>query len=350
MEDQNFIDNLMGFNPSELNVFKPVTTTSTNDNIYKTNVTLSKAEDEHYRSRIRVIYNPFDVKNSVIPSAKYAMRDQDGFFMVDTKLVNGDRSCPIFKLWKKFWFSNDEDRKAWAKEMFQKNESQYVLVQIIEDINQPELEGRIMIWKLPKTVWVKMSAKLSPADAKKQPQPLMDYLLGSILDIDVTPGPDDKTQPDRKVREMKYDLSEFDVDAYPIIKTDKTPLFTEDQLEVIEKYATLKIEIFKAKSEKIKATKTAEAMELVPKMKGFYEIAQQYLEENALNIVDEVGYKDWDETTAARVNAWLARVEKMENPTVPVGPITFISEPEAEVGPVFNEGPVETTQTNDLPF
>ena len=86
------------------------------------------------------------------------MNDQDGFFMVKSALANGDRNCPIFKAWKKLWFSGDETKKAWARQMFDKSESQWVLVQVIEDENRPEMVGQIKVMKLPKAIYVKLEA------------------------------------------------------------------------------------------------------------------------------------------------------------------------------------------------
>ena len=78
----DFIDDIMGFDPSNLSAFQePVNANSFDANVYKTNpVKLSKAEDGHYRSKLRVIYNPFDVKQSIVKQISYAMNDADGFF------------------------------------------------------------------------------------------------------------------------------------------------------------------------------------------------------------------------------------------------------------------------------
>ena len=60
-----------------------------------------------------------------------------------------------------------------------------VLVQVLEDENQPELVGKILAWKLPKTIFTKMSAKMNPSpESKKAPVAIMDYLIGNPLEID----------------------------------------------------------------------------------------------------------------------------------------------------------------------
>ena len=121
----DFIDDVMNFDPSDLSAFQePVSNNSFDVNVYKTNpVKLSKAEDGHYRSKVRVIYNPFDVKRSIVPQATYFIQDSGGSLLVRSKLGNGDKTCPIFTSWKKLWFSGDEDKKQWAREMYDKTES-----------------------------------------------------------------------------------------------------------------------------------------------------------------------------------------------------------------------------------
>ena len=62
----DFIDEIMGFNPNALEVFQEKSSNNYNENIYKTNPKDSKSEDGHYRSKLRIIYNPFDVKKSIV--------------------------------------------------------------------------------------------------------------------------------------------------------------------------------------------------------------------------------------------------------------------------------------------
>ena len=249
----DFIDDVMGFNPADLNVFNAPETTDFNQNIYKTNPKDSKAEDGHYRSKLRIIYNPNDIKQSIVKQATYAMNDQDGFFMVKSKLANGDRDCPIFKSWKKLWFSGVEEKKEWARKMYDKSESQWCLVQVLEDDNRPELVGKILAMKLPKAIYVKLEALMNPSpESKKTPVPVMDYIFGRVLEMDVTPGPDDPAHPERKQREIKYDLCAFENDPTPVIKTDGTPFFTDEELELIEAYNTARVDLAKAKTDKKK--------------------------------------------------------------------------------------------------
>lgn len=305
----------MGFNPADLSVFKEETKVDFNQNIYKTNPKDSKSEDGNYRSRIRVIYNPSDIKQSIVKQATYAMNDQDGFFMVKSKLGNGDKDCPIFKSWKKLWFSGDENKKEWAKKMYEKTESQWVLVQIIEDTNRPELVGQIKVMKLPKAIYTKMTALMNPApESKKTPIPVMDYIFGRVLEMDVAPGPDDPTQPSRKQREISYDLCAFEADPTPVIKVDGTPFFTDDELELIDLYNTAKNDLLKAKTEKKKADAQAILTENTDKIRELYGKVVAYLKENAIDLVKECTYQPWDEATEKRVQNWIDIVATMHDP------------------------------------
>lgn len=315
-QEQDFISDIMGFDPSNLNVFNEQEKSNDRDrNIYKTNpVKMSKSEDGHYHSKIKILYNPFDIRRSIIAQCQYVMHDQDGWLFVNSSLAEGNKECPIFKGWKKLWFSGDEAKKEWAKKMFERNESKWVLVQIMEDENQPDLVGQIKIMKLPITVYNKLQAKMHPTDGKKQPVALMDYLLGPILEMDVQPGPDDPKQPNRKQREINYDLCDFDTEYAVITKTDATPLFTDDEMEIIDAYATAKQAIAKAKTEAKKAEAQAKVQELFDDVKTLYQKAINYLKENTVNLDEEVGYHPWDEKTTERVNRWLEAVLNMQDP------------------------------------
>lgn len=313
----SFIDDIMDFNPQSLDAFQePVANNNYDANIYKTNpVKLSKADDGHYRSRIRVIYNPFNPKKSIVKQENYFIQDSEGSLLVRSKLSNDDRECPIFKAWKSLWFSGDDTKKEWAKQMFDKSSAQYCLVQVLEDENQPELVGKILAWKLPKTVFTKMSAKMNPApESKKAPVPVMDYLMGLPLDLDVAPGPDDPSAPERKQREISYDLCEFDNDYAPIIKVDGTPLFTDEEIETIDAFVTAKSEVAKAKSNAKKEAAMKTINDLTDAIKALYQKSLDYLKENSFDLVDECGYKDWDEVVTKRVNNWIAAVVAMKDP------------------------------------
>lgn len=350
----DFIDDVMGFNPADLSIFNASETTETNQTIYKTNPKDSKAEDGHYRSKIRIIYNPHDIKQSIVKQVTYAMNDTNGFFMVKSKLGNNDRTCPIFSSWKKLWFSNDENKKAWAKQMYDKSESQWCLVQVIEDENKPEMVGQIKVMKLPKAIYVKLDALMNPApETKKTPVPVMDYIFGRVLEMDVTPGPDDPAHPERKSREIKYDLCAFETDPTPVINVDGTPFFTDEELELIESYNNARNDLAKAKTDK----KKAEAQEVLTAnqnaVRELYKKVVAYLKDNTIDLVKECTYQPWDSTTEKRVNDWISVVADMKDPKTTSASSTVASTVETTAtAPVddidsFING---TDNDDDMPF
>ena len=328
----DFIDDVMGFDPTNLNVFNAPEQTDFNQNVYKTNPKDSKAEDGHYRSKLRIIYNPNDIKQSIVKQATYAMNDADGFFMVKSALANGDRNCPIFKSWKKLWFSGVEEKKEWARKMYDKSESQWCLVQILEDENRQELTGQIKVMKLPKAIFVKLEALMNPSpESKKTPVPVMDYIFGRVLEMDVTPGPDDPQHPERKQREIKYDLCSFESDPTPVIRTDGTPFFTDEELELIETYNTARVDLAKAKTEKKKQEAQQILSDNQSAVRELYVKVIAYLKENAIDLVKECAYQPWDEATEKRVQNWIDIVATMNDPKTVTSVETTVAEPAAPV-------------------
>lgn len=344
---QDFINDLMDFNPADLSVFHEEPKTNTNPNIYKTNPANSVADDGHYYSKIRVLYNPHNVKSgSIVNSAFYVLEDQDGKFFADSRLALGDKNCILFKSWKKLHYSADTTtftidgenytRQSWGDKNFDKTENKYVLVQIIEDQNQPQLVGSIMAMRLPKAILDVLQNKMNPSNGDA-PIDIMNYLFGPVLKMNVTPG-EGKTQ-EEKNRGIKYTLCEFDTDPYPIIKVDGTPLFTDDEISMIEDYDSAKKKYNKAKTEKDKENKKKVCMEMAESIKPLMARAFEYMKENALDLEKECGYHEWSPELTARVNTWLDNVLNMRSPkgvqiineTIPQAPAETVTVPQMEV-------------------
>lgn len=348
----SYIDDVMGFDPTNVEAFQePVSTNSYDANIYKTNpVKLSKSEDGHYRARVRVIYNPFNLKQSIVAQRTYFIQDAEGSLLVRSKgaspIPEVYRSCPFHKTWAKLWYAteNKEAKQAWSKQMLDSTNSQWVLVQVMEDENQPELVGKILAWKLPKTIYTKMAAKMNPSpESKKAPIAIMDYLVGLPLDLDVAPGPDDPNAPERKQREINYDLCDFDTDYLPIMKVDGTPLFDEAELETIDAFVTARNEIVKAKAAAKKELAQQKVEELKPAMRELYQKAIDYLKENAFDLEKECGYQEWDEATTARVERYLDAVANMRDPKAG-------DNSQADLFETPSAAPAETAMVSDDPM
>ena len=320
MSNFSELDDMMGYNALNTDIFAKPATNAGNPNIYRTNPKDTKAEDGHYHCKLRVLYNPFDKRRTIVHSETINLRDADGYLTVKSSLSDAEdqnspyfrdaKKCPIFTQWKKVRFNSnlsDEVREA-AKKQWNENKrsADYILVQVIEDKNQPEWVGRIAPWKIPSTVLKKVESKRNPSkDSGKVSVDVLNYLTGRVLDVEVVPGPDDPKDRNRYFREISYDLCEFDSEVCPIIKVDGTPLFTDEEVELIEKYDKKLTAIAKMKSpeERDKSYDLLKANKLFEDIKVLMKRAIDYVKENAVNLVDECAYKPWDEETTARVNA-----------------------------------------------
>jgi hypothetical protein len=366
--NQGFIDDLMGFDPSQVAAFnEPEQKSNQNQNLYKTNplkVDAKVAPDGHYHAKVRIVYNPYDMKMSIINNAHYAMTDANGFFMVDSKLAFGDRNCFMFKAWKKLHFNEDTEKftvdgkqytkKEWGDHMFDKSEERFCLVQVIEDANQPDKVGKFLGWRLPKAIYDTLQAKMSPTDKSKAPQDLMNYLFGPVLELDVTPGPDDPQHPERKQREIKYTLCSFEADPTPILSVTGEELFSDDERDMISDYAAAKKVLTDAKATaKKKDEAIAKCKNLVEPLKKLMQKAVDYVKENAINIVEEFGYHEPSDELKKRAEKWIdIVVEKLQNPQTYVDAEEASNDSKDDEKMTSKETPVKMQEdpAGDLPF
>ena len=152
---------ILSFTADQLTVNTPVESKKTgNANIYKPKPADSKSDDGIYRAQIKIIYNPFDLRRSILEQQSYALQDAQGFFSVVSSLTDADTSCPVFKAWKTCHYSKDVNLQKQelgtdkgGKGLFNKRFARYATIQVIEDLNNPELNGRYMFWKVPKAVY-----------------------------------------------------------------------------------------------------------------------------------------------------------------------------------------------------
>lgn len=320
MSNFSELDDMMGYNALNTDIFAKPAENTGNPNIYRTNPKDTKAEDGHYHCKLRVLYNPFDKRRTIVHSETINLRDADGYLTVKSSLSDAEdqnspyfrdaKKCPIFTQWKKVRFNDNlsEETREAAKKWWNENKrgADYMLVQVIEDNNKPEWVGRIAPWKVPSIVLKKIEGKRNPSkDSGKISVDVLNYLTGRVLDVEVVPGPDDPKDRNRYFREISYDLCEFDSEVCPIIKVDGTPLFTDEEVELIEKYDKKLTAIAKMKSpeERDKSYELLKANKLFEDIKVLMKRAIDYVKENAINLVDECAYKPWDEETTARVNA-----------------------------------------------
>ena len=169
MVNEELENDVLGFDPKDLDVNNPQPSTTSNGgnpNIYHCRPSEAKSDDGIYRSQIKIIYAPRNLKKSVLEQQSYTIQDEKGYLNLVSSLTNNDKSCPIFKAWKTCHFSENKILQNQAlpvskggKGLFDKRFARYVTIQVMEDNNQPELVGKYMLWKCPKVIWEAINAK-----------------------------------------------------------------------------------------------------------------------------------------------------------------------------------------------
>lgn len=367
----SLVDDILGFDGREMTAFQEKGPKA-DPNVYKTNPKLSKADDGVYRSKIKILLNPFAPKESIVRQATYWLNMMDGSRAVRSSLSEGDKNCALFRAWKRLWFSGDEAKKEFSKKVYSKNESMWTLVQILEDENQPELAGQFRVMKLPKDVYDKLSNKMNPSAASKnQPYPVMDYVIGLACNMEVTPGPDDATAPERKQREISYSLCNFG-DYATVIKTDGTPLLTEDEIELVDTYVTAINDAQNGKTEKKRKEGAATLEKVKGSLRPIYVKVCDYVKENIKDVVTGepldlqkyCGFVPWDDEIRTIVSHFTEMTDAMVDPstmtyeqfrkaqeagTTPqtVPDATYVPQAGEEVTPVI---PNAEATPDDVPF
>ena len=365
MENEN---DILGFDPAQLNVFNETETKPAGDPlIYRTRPADSKSEDGIYRATIKIIYNPFDLRQSVLEQQSYAMQDKDGFFSIISSLtVNDTKSCPVFNAWKKCRYA-EEGSALWlqqakkedgGKALFDKRFARYVTIQVLEDENQPELVGKYLFWKLPKSIWDIINAKMNPTDVKKSPIPVMDFLFGRSIDIEVIPGPDDKNAPERKTRETKY-MGELSDDPVSCINVDGSPLLNDAEQEILDEYVSAMSKVWKCKNPEERKELNAEvaASQNTKELKKIYSKVLDRIKTDCPNLIEHLGYKPIDAEKMKRVQAWIDIVLAGNDPASAVNApevVKTVDAKHATTAPSESTAAVETAETteaeDDLPF
>lgn len=374
-------NDVLGFDPSQLSVFSQSEKPSNSGNslLYHTRPEDSKSEDGVYRSTIKIIYNPFDFANSIFEQQGYWLEDADGGFMVVSSLTNNDTNCPIFKAWKKCRYS-DPGTPLWkqqakategGKELFNKRFTRYCVIQVMSDKNHPELEGKYMFMKLPKSIYDAVKQKTNPAkESGKCPIPIMDFLFGRSIDLEVKPGDGPKGSLEYK-RGTSY-FCEISEDTTCCTNPDKSPLINDEQKAVLKAYVNQMRDVWKEKDpvEREKLINAVNADPNTAKLRAFYPSIINKIKEFCPNLVEEFQYKPWEPAVAERVQKWIDCVLAGNNPKemapsgAPAAPVA--SQPNQDdvfgpFGPTNMAGqdvkstasfdtPVSSGDDDDLPF
>ncbi len=357
---------VLGFDPQDL--FRNDSNENTsngNSLVYRMRPADSKDEDGIYRATLKVVYNPFDRKHSFLDQQSYGMNDAEGFFSVISSLTlntEEGKNCPIFKAWKKCHYSQEGSqlwlqqakREDGGKQLFDKRSARFCVVQILDDKNQPDLVGSFKLWKIPASVYQIIKQKQDPTDPKKSAIPVMDYLFGRAIDIEVHPGPDDKANPQRKTREITY-TGELSEEVVSCINPDGSPILTSDEQEILENYVESMKKVWKSKDpeERANLMKEVLAEENTTKFRPIYARVLEEIKGWAPNI-DSLSYKEWAPEVAARVQRWIDVVLAGNDPsTASVVPAAVSAESAPAPAPMQGseaQVTVSTDSNDDLPF
>jgi hypothetical protein len=268
------------------------------------------------------------LNNSILEQQSYWLTDTNGGFSVISSLtINDTKSCPVFNAWKKCRYAKQdtpEGKALWLQQakkdeggraLFDKRFARYVTVQVIDDPNQPNLNGQYLFWKLPKSIWEMVEAKIKPTDPKKASIPVMDFLFGRAIDIEVKPGPDDKSAPERKTREISY-LAEFSEDIVSCVTTDGKPLLSDDEQEILDEYISKMKKVWKSKDpdERKEMVLEINKDENTKELRKIYSRVLDEIKQVCPNLMEHLGYKPISESLLPRVNAWIEKVLAGKDP------------------------------------
>ena len=320
---ENF-DDILAFDPSQLTVNTPVEAPRQggNKNVYRPRPVDSKSEDGVYRAQIKVIYNPFDLRRSILEQQSYALQDANGWFTVVSSLTNNDTNCPVFKAWKTCHYSKDpilqnqaKSKEDGGKALFDKRYARYAPIQVLDDPNNPELNGKYMFWKLPKAVWEVINQKQSPTNPAKASIPVMDFLFGRAIDIEVKPGPG-KPGDERYTRETSY-TAELTEDVVSCVNPDMSAILTPAQQAILDKYVEDMKAVWKEKepTKRIELKTAIDGSENTRALRSFYREVIDKIKTFCPNLVEELGYNEWSDETKTRVQNWINIVLAGNDPT-----------------------------------
>jgi len=219
LKDLN-LDDLFNMSGSIENFSTEPVKKKVDENMYSIN--LADAADGVYRSKVRFLPNINNMKKSVISKYHYWLTDangENGIFVDDPSTI-GEKS-PIGDLfWKLKKSSNPIDVNLSDK--LKRNRKFFSLVQIVEDNQHKEYEGKIMVFGYGIKIKEKLDAEFDDVDEGGNP---FDLFNGRIFRLEV-----------KKVGGFQnYDSCRFIGGSAPIIVDGMRMTSTkEDKQKIIE--------------------------------------------------------------------------------------------------------------------
>lgn len=131
---------------------------SRDENLYTIN--LEDAVDGVYKAKVRFLPNPRNAHDCMVSKYTYYLTDVNGEngMVVDDPSSVGEKS-PIGITYFKLKNSSNPVDQNLAKEMFNRQDNNFAFVQIVQDQQHPELEGKVLIFKFGAKIKGKLKAE-----------------------------------------------------------------------------------------------------------------------------------------------------------------------------------------------
>ena len=142
--------------------------------------------DGIYNAKVRFLYNPSDPANgSIIRKIVYYLKDHEdkGYYFDSPQSIGDWNGCPIGKLWRHLSNSDNAYDKQNAKQL-NRREVFYSLVYIVEDKFNPDLNGKIKVFKYGKKLKAKLDRYLEPTSGPKVD--IFNFYTGYNFDLTIT--------------------------------------------------------------------------------------------------------------------------------------------------------------------
>jgi len=195
-----------------------------NANLYSPSY--DKAKDGVYKSKIRFLPNVNDPRHPMMRKYVYYLQDlnnESGFY-VDSPSTIGEK-CIIQDTFFKLRNSTSAADKELSDKLKRK-EFWYSAVQIIQDKQFPELEGKIMIFRYGFKIKQKIDEQLKPVVEDEDPNNPFDLFEGKVFNLVVC----------KKDGFANYDSSKFASNGSAIVIDGKEMSDDDDDKETIVEY------------------------------------------------------------------------------------------------------------------
>lgn len=176
--------------------------TTSNDVLYKPSA--DQGKDGTYKALIRFVPNPANPRQSLIRKYVHWLTDASGNGkLIDSPSTAGEK-CPIADVFFKLRNSDSAvDRKM--SEKLKRREQYYALIKVIKDPQNPDYEGKYMIYKFGYKIKEKIDEELKPTFG--EPTQVFDLFAGKNFELIIT----------RQGEYNNYDKSKFSASQSSII-------------------------------------------------------------------------------------------------------------------------------------